>query len=187
MIRFDKTNKALSVGGKSNKFFNSNSISKFQLVVASIKNEHTKGSTIDSPAFEQLSVPNDSPAFKQRPVPNDDPAIESSLQLHIPMIATSIQHEAFDNSLSCRPIMNVSNTTSVPATLIVIANITSSYLHPAKMMAVNATSRSLFLLCVKDNSKIKALSLLLFDIKGVPAIMTATHANPMLQLIIVSI
>jgi hypothetical protein len=64
---------------------------------------------------------------------------------------------------------------------------TLSILHPVTMMANNATSRSLFLLCVKDNSKIKALSLLLFDIKGVPAIMTATHANPMLQLIIVSI
>jgi hypothetical protein len=161
LIRFDKTNKALSVGGKSNKFFNSNSISKFQLVVASIKNEHSKGSTIDSPAFEQLSVPNDSPAFKQHPVPNDDPAIESSLQLHIPMIATSIQHEAFDNFLSCHPSMNISNTTSVPATLIMIANMTLSYLHPAKMMAVNATSRSLFLICNKDNLEITTPSLLL--------------------------
>ncbi len=108
-----------------------------------------------------IHLTNNSPAFKQHPVPNDNPAIESSLQLHIPMIATSIQHEAFDNSLSCRPIMNVSNTTSVSATLIMIAPMTSSYLHPAKMMAVNATSRSLFLLRNKYNSEITTPSLLL--------------------------
>jgi hypothetical protein len=37
-----------------------------------------KGPTIDSPA-------------KQRPVPNDNSAIESSLQLHVPMIIASIR------------------------------------------------------------------------------------------------
>jgi hypothetical protein len=57
--------------------------------------------------------------------------------------------------------MNVSNTTSVPATLIMIAPMTSSYLHPSKMMAVNATSRSLFLLRDEYNSEITTPNLVL--------------------------
>jgi hypothetical protein len=64
---------------------------------------------------------------------------------------------------------------------------TTSILHPFKMTANNATSPSLFLLCVKDNSEILAPSLLLFDIKEVSAIMAVAHANSMLQLIVASI
>jgi hypothetical protein len=57
--------------------FNDKSSFTFKLVVA-VTHEFLKGPTIDSPA-------------KQHPVPNDDPAIESSLQLHVPMIIASIQ------------------------------------------------------------------------------------------------
>jgi hypothetical protein len=135
---------------------------------------------------------------------------------------TSIQHQAFDNTLSRRPIMNISSKISVPA---LSALLTSSYLHAAggMMARTEATptslllfyvkdgtvvttathepslfllcikdnskiiTGSLFLLCVKDNSEIMAPSLLLFDIKVVSAIMAATHANSTLQLIDVSI
>jgi hypothetical protein len=49
------------------------------------------------------------------------------LRLIIATITTFIWHGAFDNSLSRRPIMNVSKTTSVPA---LNALLISSYLHP---------------------------------------------------------
>jgi hypothetical protein len=81
------------------------------------------GPAIISSSFLQL--PNDSPA-KQHPVPNDDSAL-TILQFCIPMTIistglqasynrhsilndvteTSIWHQAFDNTLSYRPIMNV--------------------------------------------------------------------------------
>jgi hypothetical protein len=64
---------------------------------------------------------------------------------------------------------------------------TISILHPVKMTFNNATSPSLFLLRVEDNSEIMAPSLLFFDVKEVSAIMAATHANSMLQLIVASI
>ncbi len=87
-----KINNALSFGGKSNKSFNNETVSSFQLVVASITNKFLKGSTNDSPekgspAFEQLPVPNDhSSAFKQLSVSNDGRTITtlSFLQLHVP-------------------------------------------------------------------------------------------------------
>ena len=122
------------------------------------------GPAITTSSFLQL--PNDSPA-KQRPVPHDGPA--HFKQLSVPMTTTysglkadndchsilndvtktSIQHQAFDNTLSCCPIMNVSNKTTVPA---LNALLTSSYLHPAGgMMAhIDATPTSLLLLHVKD-------------------------------------
>jgi hypothetical protein len=83
---------ALSFGGKSNKSFDNQTVSSFQLVVASIANKFLKGSTNDSPekdrpAFEQLPVLNNhSPAFEQLPVPNDGHAITTVtfLHLHVP-------------------------------------------------------------------------------------------------------
>jgi hypothetical protein len=62
---------------------------------------------------------------------------------------TSIWHQAFDNTLSCCPIMNVLNITSVPT---LNALLTSSYLHPASGMTahIDATPTSLLLLHVKD-------------------------------------
>jgi hypothetical protein len=64
---------------------------------------------------------------------------------------------------------------------------TTRILHPVKMTANNATSPSLFLLCVRDNSEIMAPSLRVFDIKDVSTIMAATHPNSTLQLIVASI
>ncbi len=76
----------------------------FKLVVASITNEFSKGPTIDSPA-------------KQRPVLNDNPAIESSLQLHVPMIIASIWQLivalTFKRSIETQPIFQLINM-SVP-------------------------------------------------------------------------
>jgi hypothetical protein len=128
--------------------FNNKSSSAFKLVVASITNEFSKGQTNDSPA-------------KQCPVPNNDPAIESSLQLHIPMIATSIWYEVFDIYLSCCPTMNVSNTTSVSKKLTMIAPLTLSYY---------STPTILLLPCNCD----------------VPANQTEMHTNFTLQLIFAS-
>ena len=44
-----KINNALSFGGKSNKSFNNETVSSFQLVVASVANNFLKGSTNNSP------------------------------------------------------------------------------------------------------------------------------------------
>jgi hypothetical protein len=118
------------------------------LVVASVTNEFSKGQTNDSLA-------------KQCPVPNNNPAIESSLQLHIPTIATSIWHEVFDNYLSRHPFMNVLNTTSVSENSTMTAPLTLSYY---------STLTILLLPCNYD----------------VPANQTAVHTNFMLQLIIAS-
>jgi hypothetical protein len=84
--------------------FNDKSSFTFKLVVASITHEFLKGPTIDSPA-------------KQRPIPNDDPAIESSLQLHIPMIIASIQQLivalTFEQIIETQPIFQLIDV-SVP-------------------------------------------------------------------------
>jgi hypothetical protein len=91
-----KTNNALS--------FNDMPSSTFQLVVTSLTNEFSKGPTNDSPA-------------KQRPVPNHDPAIESSLQLHVPMIVESIWQLmvalTFEQSIKMQPIFQL-NDVSIP-------------------------------------------------------------------------
>ncbi len=55
------------------------------------------------------------------------------------------------------------------------------------MTASLATSKSLFLICDKDNSEIMTPILLLNYIKDVPAIMVATLTNYTLQLIVMSI
>jgi hypothetical protein len=59
---------------------------------------------------------------------------------------------------------------------------TTSILHPVKMTANNATSPSLFLLCVEDNSEIIAPSLFLLRVKDNSAIMTETHEPSLLLL-----
>jgi hypothetical protein len=161
--------------------------------VASVTNKDSQGSTNDGPAyFMQLSVPNDSPA-KQGHVPNDDnPAIATSsfLQLlHVPTIATFIWHQAFDNSLSHHMTMNITNTTSVSA---LNGLLTSSYLHTANgMMAhIYATPTSLLLFHVKDGQLVTitthAPNLLLISTQECSAIMTATHTDFSLQLIVES-
>jgi hypothetical protein len=85
-----------------------------------------KTETNDSVSFKQLSVPipHDSPAhFKQLSVPTT--TASAGLQSILNDVTeTSIRHQAFDNTLSRRPIMNVSNITSVPA---LNALLTSSY------------------------------------------------------------
>jgi hypothetical protein len=66
---------------------------------------------------------------------------------------TSIWHQAFDNTLSHRPIMNISNITSVP---VMNALLTSSYLYAAGGMTAHtdATPKSLFLFHAKDSTVI---------------------------------
>jgi hypothetical protein len=102
-----------------------------------------------------LQLPKESPAhFKQLSVPmtTTSTGLRADNDCHSilnDVTKTSIQHQAFDNTLSCCPIMNVSNKTTVPA---LNALLTSSYLHPAGgMMAhIDATPTSLLLLNVKD-------------------------------------
>ena len=77
---------------------NDKSSSTFKLVVASITNKFSKGPTNDSPA-------------KHPPVSNDDPVIESSLQLHVPMIKASIRQLivalTFERSIEVFPIFQL--------------------------------------------------------------------------------
>jgi hypothetical protein len=77
------------------------------LVVASVKNEDSKGQTNDSPA-------------KQRPVPNDDPAIVISSQLYVPMISTLL------------PATSTAKSTQVSATT--TARMTSSVLNLTNLL-----------------------------------------------------
>ncbi len=129
-----------------------------------------------------LQLPNDSPA-KQCPVPHDGPA--HFKQLYVPMTTTStglqadndchfilndvteisIWHQAFDNTSSRCPIINVSSITSVPA---LNALLSSSYLHPTSGMTAHtdATPISLLPPSCWDNS----------------AITTATHEPSLLLL-----
>jgi hypothetical protein len=125
-----------------------------------------KSETNNSSAFEQLSVPipHDGPThFKQLSIPTTT-AFTGLQSILNDVTETSIWHQAFDNTLSRCPIMNVSNITSVPA---LNALLTSSYLHPAGGMTAHivATPTSLLLLHVKD----------------VPVITTTIH-NPSLLL-----
>jgi hypothetical protein len=92
--------------------------------------------------FKQLSVPTTTTSTGLQ-ADNDPHSILNDVT------EISIRHQAFDNTLSRCPIMNVSNTTSVPA---LNALLTSSYSHPAGgMMAhIGVTPTSLLLLHVKD-------------------------------------
>jgi hypothetical protein len=104
------------------------------------------------------------------------------------MIATSIWHEAFNNSLSLCPIMNVSETSSVPS---LNAPLISSYLHPTYGLAhVDATLPSLLFHHVDNGLTIRtathALNLLLPSICNDIAIMMGYYANFMLWLIVAS-
>jgi hypothetical protein len=148
-----------------------------------------------------LQLPVDSPA-KQHPVSNNDSAL-IVLQICIPITTASnglqadndhhsilndvtetpIWHQAFDNTLSRRLIVNVSNITSIPALNVLL---TSKYLHPAGgMMAhTDATPTSLLLFHVKDDTVITTAthepSLLLLYIHDNPAIMTALSTQNLL-------
>jgi hypothetical protein len=144
-----------------------------------------KSETDNSSAFERLSdpTPYDNPAhFKQLSVPTT--TASTGLQSILNDVTeTSIWHQAFDNTLSCHPIMNVSNRTSVPT---LNALLTSSYLHPASgMMAhTDATPTSLLLFHIKDGTVITTAthepSLLLLYVHDNPAIMTALNAKNLL-------
>ncbi len=96
---------------------------------------------------------------------------------------TSIWHQTFHSTLPCRPIMNVSNITSVPT---LNALLTSSYLYPAGGMTAHtdATPTSLLLFHIKDGTVIMTEthepSLLLLYIHDDPAIMTALNAQNLL-------
>ena len=129
-----KINNALSFGGKLNKFFNNETVSSFQLVVASVANEFLKSSTNNSPekgspAFEQLPVPNDHcSAFKQLSVSNGGRAVTtlSFLHLHVPF------RTATHTNLLLLPVRDGS----------------------AIMMATHATQANLLLLSVRDDPAI---------------------------------
>jgi hypothetical protein len=110
------------------------------LVVASIENEHSEGSTNHSPSFKQSPVPNENTAIDislQLYVQYDDPATDISLQLYIPMIATLVL------ATSTAKLTQVSATMTLQTTSGVL------------------NSKSLFLLHNEDSSKIMNPSLLL--------------------------
>jgi hypothetical protein len=154
-----KINNPLSFGGKSNKSFDNETVSTFQLVVVSVANKYLKGSTNNSPAFEplpvpnnspasiieQLSVPNDGPAFtiEQLSVPNDGPA--HFKQLSIPTTAP----QAFSATTATTTVIK----TPVPMTMTattkaILLKLDNCLLHPAKSAANNATPRNLLLFFV---------------------------------------
>jgi hypothetical protein len=144
-----------------------------------------KSETNNSSAFEQLfaPIPHDGPAhFKQLSVPTTT-AFTGLQSILNDVTEISIWHQAFDNTLSRHPIMNVSNITSVPT---LNALLTLSYLHPASGMTahIDATPTSLLLLHIKDFPVITATthdpSLLLPLCQDNSAIMTTTHANLLL-------
>jgi hypothetical protein len=152
-------------GIKSNKSFNNETVSSFQLVVASVATKFLKGSTSNSPAFEQLPVPNDhSTAFKQLSVSNDGRAITalSFLHLHIPFrMATHTNHSSVLNP---------------------VTHATSLFLLRDKDNS-EITAPSLLLPFDQDNSAIMTAthaSLLLPFNQDKSAIMTATHAQNLL-------
>jgi hypothetical protein len=173
-----------------------------------------------------LQLPNDSPA-KQHPVPHNGPAHFKQLSVQMTTTSTGLQvdndchsvlnnvtetsiwHQAFDNTLSRCPIMNISNITSVPA---LNALLTSSYLHPDGGMTahIDATPTSLLLLHIKDVPVITATihdpscllplcwdhsaimmttraNFLLLSVQDDSAIMMATHTIYSLQLIVESL
>jgi hypothetical protein len=158
-----KINNALSFGGKSNKSFDNETVSSFQLVVAFVSNKFLKDSTNyspekGSPSFKQLPVPNDhNPAFKQLSVSNDGHAITtlSFLHLHVPF------RTATHANLLLLPVQDGS----------------------AIMMAAQATHTNLSLLSTQDNPAITTAAheqnLLLYAQIG-SAITTATHTQNLL-------
>jgi hypothetical protein len=114
------------------------------LVVASVSKYYA--SSFDDKSSATLNKDSKGPT-------NDSPA-------KVPTIATSIRHEVFDNYLPCRPIMNVSNTTSISAILTMTVPLNLSYITPT-------------------------ILLLPFNY-DFPENLTATHANFTRQLIVAS-
>ncbi len=179
-----KINNALSFGGKSNKSFDNETVSTFQLVVVSIANEYLKGSTNDSPAFEPLPVPNNSPAFEQLLVPNDSPAsIIKQLSVPRDCPASTIEQLSVPNdspvhfkqlsvpmtasqAFSATTATTTVDKTPVPTTMkattkVILLKLDNCLLHPAKSAANHATSRNLLLFFVQNNPAIMIPSLLL--------------------------
>jgi hypothetical protein len=137
---------------------------------------HNNGPAIITSSFLQLS--NDSPA-KQHPVPNDD-SVLTILQICIPTTTTSTglqasnnRHSILNDVTSSQAFFATTAITKAPQiqfnnnklTQTQQKTRTTSILHPVKMTVNNATSPSLFLLCVKDNSEIIAPSLFLLCVK----------------------
>jgi hypothetical protein len=139
-----------------------------------------KSETNNNSTFERfsVSVPNDGPAFMHLSVPNDITAITTSSfkQLNVPTIATLIDLQTCDNSLSFYfdtiTATLTAKLTHVSATS--TAQMNSSVLNPATQ------ATSLFLLRNKDNSDFMTPSLLLPFNQDNSAIMTATHASLLL-------
>jgi hypothetical protein len=128
-----------------------------QLVVASVDNKLLKGSTKTNNVSAITTT-----SFLQ--LPKDNSAfIQISVPNDFPAITTSSFTQLYVPTM----------ITSIP--------------YPANITASLATSKSLFLLCDEDNLEIMTPILLLNYIKDVPAIMVATHANYMLQLIVMPI
>jgi hypothetical protein len=130
-------------------------------------------STNNGPAIATshfLQLPNDGPAhFKQTFVPTTTAstglqAYNDHQSILNDVTETTLWHQFFDNTLSHRQIMNVSNITFVPT---LNALLTSSYLHPAGGMVAHTDAT--------------LTSLLLFHVNNSPAIMTKIH-NPSLLL-----
>jgi hypothetical protein len=174
-----KINNALSFDSKSNKSFNNETVSTFQLVVISVTNEYLKGSTNNSPAsiIEQLSVPNDGPAstIEQLSVSNDGPA--HFKQHSVPMTAP----QAFSATTATTTVIKTPVPTTMTATTkAILLKLDNCLLHPAKSAANHATPRNLLLFFVRNNPAIMIPSLLLPHDFEHSAIMMATHANLLL-------
>jgi hypothetical protein len=192
-----KINNALSFGRKSNKSFDNETVSTFQLVVVSIANKYLKGSTNDSPAFEPLPVPNNSPAFEPLPVPNDSPAFEP---LPVPNNSLAFEKLLVPNDSPAFEQLLVPNDAHAITTLsflhlqdghAVMANATTRFLlllHVSNGTAITTTNPRLLLTFYQNKSEIMAAThahLLLLSVQDGPAITVATLANFSLQLIVI--
>jgi hypothetical protein len=180
---------------------NNETVSTFQLVVASVAKEFLKGSTNDSPAFEQLSVSFDSPAFEQLPVPHDSPTFEhlpvpngtraittlSFLHLHVPFRMIGFYHSTkimVNSDLHpslLRPILLIMNRVYKDGQAI-MANVTISLLLlPASNgRAITMTNTSLLLPFYWNESAIMMVtqaSILLLPVWDSPTITMATHTT----------
>jgi hypothetical protein len=158
------------------------------LAVASVTTKFLKGSTSNSPASEQLPVPNDHrPAFKQLSVSNDGRAITalSFLQCCISFrMATHANHSSVLNpathATSLFLLHDKDNSEITTPSLLLPFDQDNSAI-------MTATHASLLLPFNQDNSAITmatcAQNLLLYAQNGLAITMT-NHANSKLQLIV---
>jgi hypothetical protein len=98
----------------------------FKLVVASVSKNYSSSFDDKSSATLKLVVASVTNKDSKGST-NDSPA-------KVPTIVTSIWHEVFENYLPCRPIMNVSNTTSISAISAMTAPLNLSYLTPTILL-----------------------------------------------------